>query len=82
MSDRISGPEVMAAFGDAIDNGVSTYTLAAFYLGVAAGQYFSRGWSREELEKELTNLGLRYPKLAQQIRENLPALTIILQEGK
>lgn len=71
MTERISGPDVMTAFGNAIDDGVSSYKLAIFYLGVSAGQCFSRGWSREDLDKDLANLELTHAMLANKIRHEM-----------
>lgn len=71
MSERISGSAVMVAFAEAVDDGVSNYKLAIFYLGVSAGQSFSRGWSQDDLDKELSNLEASHPKLAGKIRQEL-----------
>jgi hypothetical protein len=74
MAERISGSEVMTAFSNAVDDGVSSYKMAIFYLGVAAGQCFSHGWSREDLAKELANLELSHPTFAAKIRRELGAV--------
>jgi hypothetical protein len=71
MNERIPGPDVMTAFSAAIDDGVSSYRMAIFYLGVSAGQCFSRGWSSEDLDKEITNLAISHPRLAADIRKEL-----------
>lgn len=75
MNDRVSGPLVMAAFGEAIDDGASRLKLAIFYLGVSAGQCFSQGWKPEDLETEISNLAISHPTLARNIRKQLSALT-------
>lgn len=74
MADRIPGADVMTAFLNAVDDGVSSYKMAIFYLGVSAGQCFSRGWTKQELDKELDNLALSHPMFANKIRGELSAL--------
>jgi hypothetical protein len=81
MSERMSGSAVMTAFANAADDGVTSYKMAIFFLGVSAGQCFSRGWSPEDLEKEITNLAISYPMLADKVRREL-ALALSSTEGK
>lgn len=71
MSERISGSAVLTAFANAADDGVSSYKLALFYLGVSAGQCFSYGWSPEDLEKEISNIAISHPMLAEKVRMEL-----------